>query len=523
MKQIQVLDCTLRDGGYVNHWQFEQQTITDILRQLTAAKIDIIECGYLSQTKPSNPDSTIFNTISTIQDILPEHKAQYACMINYGEFNVNQLPDCTSNSPLNTLRIAFHKNNWRQAMDDCLIAKQKGYHIFVQPMVTANYTDDQLNSLIIRANDLLPDAVYIVDSFGTMRKKDLIHLFHTFDKSLNPVISIGFHSHNNLQLSFSNAQELISTTSSRNLIIDSSVFGMGRGAGNLCTELLTLYLNENNHTSYNLVPILDIIDKHLNTIFITSPWGYSVPYYLAAINNCHPNYAGFLTEKATLGVTDMNNILAHIQPNDKTKFNQKVIEQLYQQYQNHTINDTLSKENLRKQLTNRQVLLLAPGKSIKEQHNQIEEFIRTNNPIVIAVNFLPELIQTDYIFISNAKRYQALSATSQCLIITSNISAGQHNNIYPINYNSLIDTAYSEPDNAGMMSLRLLYQIGIRNVTLAGFDGYTPNLQQNYASRQLILNANQEIIHKRNHTVKAQIDAIRCYMQIHFLTPSLYE
>lgn len=124
---------------------------------------------------------------------------------------------------------------------------KKGYKVFVQPMVSLNYTDEEFLSLIQLVNHIKPYAFYIVDSFGMMNKKNLIRLFYLVEHNLDESIWIGFHSHNNKQLAYSNAQCLIDTQTARNLIIDSSIFGMGRGAGNLNTELIVEYLNDNFH------------------------------------------------------------------------------------------------------------------------------------------------------------------------------------------------------------------------------------------------------------------------------------
>ena len=82
-----------------------------------------------------------------------------------------------------------------------------------------------------------PYAFYLVDSFGTMKRKDMLRFFYMIEHNLREDIVIGFHSHNNLQLAYANAQTLVDLQTSRSLILDSSIMGMGRGAGNLNSEL----------------------------------------------------------------------------------------------------------------------------------------------------------------------------------------------------------------------------------------------------------------------------------------------
>ncbi|HFP8864919.1 TPA: 3-hydroxy-3-methylglutaryl-CoA lyase, partial [Enterococcus faecium] len=146
-------------------------------------------------------------------------------------------------------------------------------------------------AVIKNVNQFKPYAFYIVDSFGMMKGKDLTRLFYMIEHNLEKDIQIGFHSHNNMQLAYSNAQKLITVQTNRSLIIDSSVYGMGRGAGNLNTELFVEYLNDNAGKKYQLKPLLYIIDEILNSFYQKSYWGYSLPNYISAVHNAHPNYA----------------------------------------------------------------------------------------------------------------------------------------------------------------------------------------------------------------------------------------
>lgn len=111
-----------------------------------------------------------------------------------------------------------------------------------------------------------------------------------------------------MQLAYSNAQTLVGLETNRNILIDSSIYGMGRGAGNLNTELFIQYLNENSDGNYELKPLLIVIDEILNIFYQKNYWGYSLPNYISAVHNAHPNYASFLDDKKTLTVEEMNEI-----------------------------------------------------------------------------------------------------------------------------------------------------------------------------------------------------------------------
>ena len=230
---ISVLDCTLRDGGYVNNWEFGSKTISHIAEKLCSSQVEMIECGFLSQTKKATVGQSIFKNISDAEKYFEKCSDNLALMINCGEYAPQDIQPYEGGK-IKTIRIAFHKHQRDEAQKLCVALKEKGYDVFFQPMYTIGYKDIELISLIDWANSTRPKAFYIVDSFGTMSKSDLLRMFYLVDNNLSKDIKLGFHSHNNLQLSFSNAQELAELNTKRELIIDSSVFGMGRGAGNLC-------------------------------------------------------------------------------------------------------------------------------------------------------------------------------------------------------------------------------------------------------------------------------------------------
>ena len=135
-----------------------------------------------------------------------------------------------------------------------------------------------------------------------------------------------------MQLAYSNAQTLVGLETNRNILIDSSIYGMGRGAGNLNTELFIQYLNENNDGNYELKPLLIVIDEILNIFYQKNYWGYSLPNYISAVHNAHPNYASFLDDKKTLTVEEMNEIFDMMDDEKKISYDKGYIENLYLNY-----------------------------------------------------------------------------------------------------------------------------------------------------------------------------------------------
>lgn len=193
------------------------------------------------------------------------------------------------------------------------------YH---QPNRSKPYSDREILELLDVVNSELADAeaFYVVDSFGEMRMGDLNRIVHLVDRNLKPEMTMGFHSHNNLQLSYSNAVTLLQFFSDRNVIIDSSILGMGKGAGNLNTELFLEHLNLYYGKNYQIGPLLEVIDKVLNTIRAEHYWGYSIEYYLASVNHCTPSYASHFYKKHMLPVEQVAELLSLIAEEKKISF-----------------------------------------------------------------------------------------------------------------------------------------------------------------------------------------------------------
>lgn len=244
---VQILDCTLRDGGYVNNWEFGRHAIASILDKLEAGGVEIVECGFLT-SRPRDEDCSLYGGPEAILPLLPqrEPRAMFVAMIAMGEKELSpqQLPPCRPGG-ISGVRLTFRREDAERAFCWAAAILDKGYQVFFQPVGTAFYSDMELLRLVERVNRLRPFAFYMVDTLGSMYPGQVTRQFHLIHENMDPAIRLGFHGHNNLQLAFSNAQVLLGIQAKRQLILDSSVYGMGRGAGNLPTELITRYINQN--------------------------------------------------------------------------------------------------------------------------------------------------------------------------------------------------------------------------------------------------------------------------------------
>lgn len=524
---IRILDCTLRDGGYVNDWNFGRKTIASILDKLERANIDIIECGFLTRMVQDR-DCSLFNSTADVEEILPkrDRTSMFVAMIAIGEKELHPYElDPYNGTGLEGIRLTFHQNEVSQAVGWATILMEKGYKVFMQPVGTAFYSDMELLRLVERMNKLKPYAFYIVDTLGSMYRNDVTHRFHLINENMDPEIELGFHGHNNLQLAFSNAQVLGKIQTKRTLILDSTVYGMGRGAGNLPTELITQYINKNIASKYDVSMVMDIYDEHIAAIRKEYEWGYTVPYHIAASHVCHPNYAAYLINKQTLTMKDIEKIIQSIPEDYKVLYDRKLVERLYARYQSKTIDDSANVRELAEWIHGRNVLLLAPGKTLISEYETILDFIERADPFIISVNFVDARYHMDACFVSNHKRMDGILRDLESMphvrtILTSNITNGDADSLY-VDYDRYTNDDEAIADNAGLMLLKLLNLCGVERVYLAGFDGF--HHRHNYYSEDMHSNISEDDIQEMQHRIRGQLQRLSRDMHISFLTRSVYE
>lgn len=329
MCNIKVLDSTLRDGGYVNNWNFGSDSVKFIVSKLQLANVEYIEVGFLTDGVNSE-SNTLFSSLEDICAALPEDIdcSKIVVMFKVGKFSLNNFPNA-SNSKIKNIRLIFKKHE----VDFGILAAKKlismGYRVFVNPTFCANYSNGEFIKLLTQVNEISPFAFSVVDSTGALNEADNMQIFKVCNSALAKNIALCFHFHNNLQLAFSNAKQVLESLGDRKIILDSTIYGIGRGAGNLQTEILAEYLNNNFSKNYNISYLQEILNCTIAPIYKKSPWGFTIPYYLSAKNGCHPYYAKFLSKFANLTYSQINCILQSIPAKYKNIYDEKVIATLF--------------------------------------------------------------------------------------------------------------------------------------------------------------------------------------------------
>lgn len=526
MGNVQVLDVTLRDGGCVNNFNFGQNYINKILKAIEESNVDIIELGYIDEIKGSSGERTQYIDEKVIEkNILKQknNKIKYVAMIDYGKFDIDKLQERTKEG-VDGIRLAFHKKDAYESIELGKKIIAKGYDFYVQPMLCLRYSDLELLKLVELVNKKIPEskAFYIVDSFGEMRSNDVIRLMNLVDHNLNPNIKLGFHSHNNLQLAYSNAMSFLSYVTDRDIIIDSSVMGMGKGAGNLNTELLLEHMNIFYGKNYKIIPLLELIDQVISVLHNEFYWGYAVEYYVSSVKHCSPSYAKYFTTKHAVEVNRLSELLGLIEEEKKISFDEKYAEKLYIEYNSINYNDEDSITELKEMIMNRDVLVIAPGKSIRTEKIIIKKYI--NNKSIISISLNNCAYKTDFKLITrNELVDKSLNKLDNYVIVPSNIATKKAENIYIINYKKwTINVEGINYDSAGIIAMNLLKEVGPRKVYLAGFDGFSLNISDNYFNDDMRRPVNEEKVEANNAIYKKFFLECSEKMKIEFITKSKY-
>lgn len=536
MKNIRVLDCTLRDGGRIINCAFENQEIKEISFRLADAKIDIIEVGFLRDWRKVDytGNSTFFTDVDQIRPYVNKERKNtiYTAFIDFGMCDIDTLKPYDGTS-VDAIRFGFTKKNYDEAKDEVIrwiyAIKNKGYKLFIQGVNSLNYSDRELLEIVAMVNEVHPYSFGIVDTYGAMYMDDVDRLYSLIDHNMLPDICINFHSHNNYQLSFAFAQEVIklSGTGSRQIIIDGTLGGMGKVAGNLNTELIVEYLVRKKYYDYEFEDVLDMLDDYIYKYTLKYKWGYSTAAMMAGIYKSHPNNVIYLTEKFRLDTKDIGKILSMIDPETRQRYDYDNIERLYTEYVADKVDDYETINKLKDIFEDKEVLVMVPGNTLNTHRGIIDNYIKEHQLNIISVNFVADEISA-YAFFGNQKRYSRLQnkRIGRKVIISSNIKSDTKEDIV-VNYQSLINRGYKYFENSTIMLLSLLKRINPSKIVIAGFDGFREDSEKNYSDSSF-----QNERHKGEFAILnkevaemfrniAEIMSPTC--KIELITPSLYE
>jgi len=501
---------------------------------LANAKIDIVEIGFLRDYHDVTyaGDSTFFTDVDQMIPFIDRDKknTMYVAFIDYGMFDFSSLKAYDGRS-IDGIRFGFTKKNYAEHKDDILrcmgIIKEKGYKLFIQGVNSLNYSDLEILELVSMVNDVHPYSFGIVDTYGAMYMDDVDRIYGLIDNNMKKDICINFHSHNNYQLSFAFAQEVIKLSrGSRQIIIDGTLNGMGKVAGNLNTELLVDYLVRKLQYDYEVDDLFDMIDDYIYQYSLKHKWGFSTAALMAGIYKSHPNNIIYLTQKFRLDTKDIGKILSMIDPEKRQRYDYDNIQKLYIEYIADKTDDYETIQSLRKLMGDREVLVLVPGNSLNEYAKEISDYIIGHDPFIISVNFVDKN-KDSYAFFGNQKRYAMLKEQRQGrkVIVSSNVHSDGEDIV--VNYHSLINRGYKYFENSTIMLLNLLKRIEVNSIAIAGFDGFDTEKKNNYIDGSYQNDRHIDEFAQLNEEIGEMLTGISETLEgkcdIHMITPSMFE
>ncbi len=288
---LKVMDCTVRDGGLMNNHRFGDEMVAAVYRTCVEAGIDYMELGYKSSKKIFSPDeygAWKYCSEDDLRRVIGEKddrlKLSVMADAERTDYHTDILPK--SESVLDMIRMASYIHQIPVALDMIKDAHDKGYETTLNLMAITSVNERELDEALEILAESEVDAVYVVDSFGTLYSEQARYLTQKYMQYAKPAgKEVGFHAHNNQQLAFANTIEAIVAGVN---MVDGSIAGLGRGAGNCQIELLLGFLH---NPKYRLRPILKCIRDHIGPMHADLLWGFDIPYMLTARLNQHPRAA----------------------------------------------------------------------------------------------------------------------------------------------------------------------------------------------------------------------------------------
>jgi len=299
--EIKIMDCTIRDGGLMNKHQFSHEMVKTVYDAAVEAGIDYIELGYKASKKVFAPDqygAWKFCDEDDLRRIVGENKSDVKVSVmadtERTDYHTDILPK--EKSVVDMVRVATYIHQIPTALDIVQDAHDKGYETTVNIMAISTVPEKELDEALELIAGSAVDIVYLVDSFGSLYSEQIQYLMGKYLRYANESgKQVGIHAHNNQQLAFANTIEAIILGAN---ILDGSMAGLGRGAGNCPTESLLGFLH---NPKFRLRPVLKCIQNVVEPLRKELGWGFDIPYMVTGLMNRHPRSAIEFNQSADRG------------------------------------------------------------------------------------------------------------------------------------------------------------------------------------------------------------------------------
>lgn len=386
MKNIKLLDCTLRDGGYYNSWDFPFDIVNSYLVAMQGAGVDVVELGFRSLQNQGFKGACAYTTDDFIRGLSIPDRLTIGVMVNgselVGEIPLDQVleslfPESAAMSPLSLVRFACHAHEFAIALPASAWLKDRGYQVGFNVMQIGDCSRDEVETLAKEAAKYPLDVLYFADSMGSMHPYRVAEIILWLRKYWQG--AIGIHTHDNMGMALENTLRALAEGATW---LDATVTGMGRGPGNAKTEYLALEVADHRQQRCNIIPLMEIIDYFFKPLQTQFGWGTNTYYYLAGKYGIHPSYVQSMLADSRYTAADILAVIEHLRVEGGKKFSLNTLDAARQFYQGEP-RGVWEPAGL---MAGQEVLLLGTGPGVKAHRPALEAYIHRAKPIVIALN-----------------------------------------------------------------------------------------------------------------------------------------
>lgn len=382
-----LLDCTLRDGGYYNNWDFETHLIQNYLYAMDSLQIDFVEIGFRSLKNDGFKGGAAYSTDTFLNsfDIPKGLINKIGVMVNGSELTnsktqiscLKKLFNPKNKSPVTLVRIACHVHEFNDCLPAAKWLKKQGYLVGFNLMQVTESSLEEITHLAKSANNYPIDVLYFADSMGSLNLNQLEDIIQAFQKGWEG--ELGIHTHDNIGQAVSNS---IRAVQSGITWVDSTITGMGRGPGNAQTEYIILALANYRKKHGNYIKLLELIRQHFKPMQNHYGWGINPFYFLSGQNGIHPSYIQEMLQDKSYSEEDILAVIDFLKKNGGNKFSLNTLGSARHFYSGEPHGDWKPQTLLK----DKTVLILGKGPGIKKYQLAIENFIEKTQPYVIALN-----------------------------------------------------------------------------------------------------------------------------------------
>lgn len=386
MKKITHIDCTLRDGGYYNNWDFTEEQLAAYLPAMAAVAVDVVELGFRSFDNKGYKGPCAYTTDRFLRGLAIPKDLAVGVMVNAAELvnhalgpgaAIKLLFSQRNESPVELVRIACHIHEVVPILPACAWLAAAGYRVGLNLMQIADRTDEDIESVAVQVEGSSVEVLYFADSLGSLDPNGTARVIRALRRCWSG--PLGIHTHDNMGRAMANTLRAMEDGVTW---VDSTVTGMGRGPGNAQTEYLAIELERLGQRKVNLTPLLTLISMYFVQLKARHGWGMNPYYYLAGQYGIHPTFVQEMLADPRYEEADILAAIEHLRLVGGKKFSEKVLDEGRQIYRGAASGVWKPADVIE----GKDVLIIGSGPSARLHRKALQEYIREHRPFVVALN-----------------------------------------------------------------------------------------------------------------------------------------